>query len=682
MEQKKSNSAGWPTASILIRMLSRHANKQFAAFYLLGLVTDLVVFHVLIAKGVNTELSQAASFILGAIFIFALNIRPSLAQPDTFGTAPIWRPYGRFMTVSLIALFLRSAVLLLFIRNWHLQPQTAILGAIIIGATVLFIGIALFVFPECGSDEVPALRWPLITIVILVYLLVLKLTLMALVDLIPEEAYYWNYAQHLDLSYLDHPPMVAWLIWLSTSVLGKSEFSVRLPAFICWIIAALFMFRLTLNLFDRTAAVRAILLLAVLPIYFGLGFFMTPDAPLYAAWAGCLYFLERALLGQNQKAWWGVGICMGVGMLSKYTIALLGLGTLIFVLVDQPSRRWLFRPEPYFAAIVALAFFTPVLIWNMKHDWVSFMFQGPDRWAGAPRFSLHILIGSIFLLLTPTGCFGIVEVLLPRSMMRAPGANQSAAESRRYLWALIFTLLPLSVFVIYSVRNQIKLNWTAPIWLATIPLLAWDMMPRLHEISGSLAKLIGRLWMPTIIGLVIIHGAAFNYIALGLPGTGTVSLKRLFGPWRLLGEKVQAIEAVVEAETKSEAILVGMDNRFIASEVSFYDFVDNDAAFNTGGPHFFGGRSVMWAFWLPPSAAVGRNFLMIDFDRNRLGKPSLSRYFDSTGEVFREVLEKNGRVMGHFYWRVGYGYRGPGENTKKVRKSRDRDSKPRVPGAK
>jgi len=674
LEQDKTNTVGWPTAAILMRVLRPHANTHFVAFYLLGLVTDLVVFHVLIAMDVNTGLSQAASFMLGAIFIFALSIRPSLAQPDTFGGAPSWKTYGRFMTVSLLALFLRSAVLLLLIRNWQWRPETAIPVAILPGAIVLFIGIALFVFPESWSDETPALRWQLATIGIVAYILVLKLTFMAVVDLIPEEAYYWNYAQHLDLSYLDHPPMVAWLIWLSTSVLGKSELAVRLPAFSCWIIAALFMYRLTLNLFDRTAAVRAILLLTALPIYFGLGFFMTPDAPLYAAWAGCLYFLERALLGQNQKAWWGVGICMGVGLLSKYTIALLGLGTLMFVVVDRQSRHWLLRPQPYLGAIVSLAFFTPVLIWNLNHDWVSFRFQGPDRWASAPKFSLHILIGSMLLLLTPTGFFAVVKFLLPLNISRTPGSNQSVVESRRRLWALTFTLLPLSVFIIYSLRNPIKLNWTAPIWLAVIPLLAFDMMPRSREISTSLAKLVRRMWPPTTIGLLILYGAAFNYISLRLPGTDNISSKHIFGPWRLLGEKVQTIEAAVEAETKSEAILVGMDNRFISSELSFYDFVDNDAAFNTGGPHFFGGRSVMWAFWLPPSAALGRTFLMIDINRNRLSNPSLARYFDSTSEVFSEMLEDNGRAMGSFYWRVGHGYRGLVGNPRKWPKRLDPDS--------
>src|SRR4030095_2992361 len=103
------------------------------------------------------------------------------------------------------------------------------------------------------------------------------------------------------------------------------ELSVCLPPYLWWIIASIFMFRLTLNLYDRSAAFRTILLLAVLPIYFGLGFFMTPDAPLYPASAGCLYFLERALIAQDSGAWWGVGRCIGVGMLSKYTVALLGL---------------------------------------------------------------------------------------------------------------------------------------------------------------------------------------------------------------------------------------------------------------------------------------------------------------------------------------------------------------------
>jgi len=68
---------------------------------------------------------------------------------------------------------------------------------------------------------------------IVAYSVLLRLLLIGLPELIPEEAYYWNYAQHLALGYLDHPPLSAWLIAASVKLLGNSEFGVRFPAWIC-----------------------------------------------------------------------------------------------------------------------------------------------------------------------------------------------------------------------------------------------------------------------------------------------------------------------------------------------------------------------------------------------------------------------------------------------------------------
>ena len=503
-----------------------------------------------------------------------------------------------------------------------------------------------------------AARWAVVTFGVVVYTFVLKLVFTGCLNLIPEEAYYWNYAQHLDIGYLDHPPMVAWLIWLSTSILGKSEFAVRLPAFICWIIAAAFMIRLTLNLGDRSAAYRSVLLLAVLPIYFGLGFFMTPDAPLFAAWASSLYFIERALIGQDRRAWRWLGVSLGLGMLSKYPVALLGAAILIFLIVDRQSRRWLLRREPYLAALIALILFSPVLLWNIRNGWISFAFQGSNRWTGSHHFGFHILIGSILLLLTPTGLFGIVRGLLPR---RAQGGTRSAdseTADRQYLWTAIFVLVPLSVFVVYSFINVPKLNWTAPLWLAAIPLLARDMAFKSDDGKGGLALRYRRLWIPTIVVLLFIHGGFLNYVSLGLPGAGPMVPERLFGAWRELANKVDRIESAVEAKTGAKPIIVGMDKNFISSELSFYHAGDKGGPFNTGGVHFFGGRSLMWELWFPRSAAAGRDFLLIDFDRKRILSPGLSEHFATLSDVSIEKLTYLGRTVGHFYWRVGHAYRG------------------------
>ena len=65
------------------------------------------------------------------------------------------------------------------------------------------------------------------------------------------KAYYWAYGKNLDFSYLDHPPMVAWLIRISTSLLGNSELAVRIPSNLCSLVALIYLFALTNNLYGR-----------------------------------------------------------------------------------------------------------------------------------------------------------------------------------------------------------------------------------------------------------------------------------------------------------------------------------------------------------------------------------------------------------------------------------------------
>src|ERR1700750_1439692 len=95
------------------------------------------------------------------------------------------------------------------------------------------------------------------------------------VELFPEEAYYWNYAQHLDIGYLDHPPMVAWLIHLGTACCGQSEFGVRIFALLCALVTRAFTFRLASRLHGVRAGLTAVLLVQLLPFFFMTGWIMT-----------------------------------------------------------------------------------------------------------------------------------------------------------------------------------------------------------------------------------------------------------------------------------------------------------------------------------------------------------------------------------------------------------------------
>ncbi len=498
-----------------------------------------------------------------------------------------------------------------------------------------------------------AARQSVVTPMAIVILVVLgRLVFSFLIDLLPEEAYYWNYAQHVDIGYLDHPPMVAWLIWLSTSLFGNTEFAVRLPAALCWLTAAFFLFRFTKHIFDRQVAHHSVLLLAVLPIYFSIGYLMTPDAPLYAAWMGCLYFLERALLANKKRAWWGVGICLGVGMLAKYTIGLLVGATFLFLLLDKPSRRWFARPEPYLVSLLALLLFSPVLLWNYHHEWASFVFQGPRRWSGEIDFSWHHLLGGMLVLLTPVGLYEVGRALwrkgngVARAMLPAP-------SSRHRLFMLVYTLAPFLVFAFHSLRSQPKLNWTGPVWLAALPFVAANMSAwRADGTNAALRK----PWLVTVVVLLSLYSLGLGFISLGMPGVKPQKGMPLPVAWREMGEEVGRIESAVQAQTGAEPVIVGMDKYWIASEMNFYDASENDTLSEIAGEVLFGGNSLMWDYWLPPAEAVGRDVLLISFDEQRLKNTWVRKHFPRMSDITAVEIKKGDRPVSRFFWRVGYTY--------------------------
>ena len=254
------------------------------------------------------------------------------------------------------------------------------------------------------------------------YVFLLRLLFAARVELMPEETYYWNYSRHLDIGYLDHPPLTSWLIKAGTLLCGDTAFGVRLGALCCGVVASVFVFRLIRNVFGEAAALCGVVLAQALPFFFFSGLLMTPDAPLAAAWAAGLYFMERALLAKQSRAWLWLGVSIGLGLLSKYTIALLGVAAFGFMLIDEPSRRWFGRWQPYAALGLAASLFAPVLVWNARHEWASFAFQTSRRLAEAPQFALHKLIGAAIVLITPIGVAAVIAMLVGRAR-RVPGVG-------------------------------------------------------------------------------------------------------------------------------------------------------------------------------------------------------------------------------------------------------------------
>ena len=640
--------------------LSMVSGVRFGLVGLLGLMTDLSLFYMLSSNGLGLGVAHIMSFLAATVVNYVLNARWSFARNDRAIFHADRRRYLAFLIIALSALFLRGGILAVLIELFALPAQVAILVAIGAAAVVNYLGSAFFIFPRQGVGLQRDLCWRVLTLGVVGYLLVLRLVYLGMPELLREEAYYWNYAQHLDIGYLDHPPMVAWIIWINTTLMGHSEFSIRIGAFFCWLITAFFSFGLTRNLFDKSTAFRAVLLLSTLPFFFCTGLIMTPDAPLVACWAGALYFLERAMLGERRLAWWGVGVFVGFGMLSKYTIALLGPATLLFLLLDTRARRWLSAPEPYAAILVAILLFLPVIIWNANHNWASFVFQSTRRLRHSFNFSLHELVGSVLLLLTPTGILAVLSIVVSK-MAAKEGDNRSqkASVGRKNKFAVILAVLPLSVFFIFSLTRTVKVNWTGPLWLVTVPFMAMYMAKGVNFESRRLLGYVHRAWPGTIVTVLLIYGAMLHYLVLGLPGLPYSSKNPLVG-WKDLGRQVARIEDAIEERTGREPLVVGLDKYRIASELAFYrtraednpgNQLSNEGVLYTAGRHFFGRKSLMYDYWYPADKYENTDMILVSDKISDLVDPHVLSHFRNTGKIKEIVVGKNGLHVSRYYYR-------------------------------
>jgi dolichol-phosphate mannosyltransferase len=383
---------------------------------------------------------------------------------------------------------------------------------------------------------------------------------------------------------------------------------------------------------------------------------MTPDAPLTACWAGALYSLERVLLGNRSSGWWAVGGWMGLGMISKYSIGLVGAATLVFILLDAPSRRWLLRWEPYAATLLGLAIFSPVIIWNWRTDWASFHFQTTRRLAEKSRFSLHALIASAMVLLTPTG-FAAALFSCRSEIDRLRGEDREPAR-RRSLFILVFTLVPLAVFTAFSLRHQVKLEWTGPLWMAVLPAVASGVVS-LREASGSrIARCIHRAWEPTFVAVVLIYGVGFHYLVLGLPGVGWVKQMHLVPVgWRDLARQIESVERRVEKETHQPVMVTGMDRYFTSSELAFYSSDPQAALRKAAGAHLFGTMSLMYERWFPAHQQEGRNMILVAWNAADLTRREIEQHATRLGPIEEGVVTREGKAVRKFYNRIVYGYR-------------------------
>ncbi|HBV21962.1 MAG TPA: glycosyltransferase family 39 protein [Nitrosomonas sp.] len=631
--------------------VSKNTAGRFAIVGLLGVVVDVFVFQWMINHDAGLALAHFVSFFVAVCVNYILNSKWAFYEHHTGHLQ--WLQFSRFLTVGALALLLRGGVLALFVYIGDVPPSLAIIPAIIATAFVNYLGSAFYVFPAEKNPPSRNMRWRVAALGVVLFCILLRLIYLGLAQLIPDEAYYWQYAQHMDLSFYDHPPMVAWLIWIGTAMLGDNEAGVRAGAFICSLIAMGYLYALAKNLYDKSTALRTLMVFSVLPLGFASGFFMTPDAPLVAAWIATLYFMERALVAGQRSAWLGMGVAFGLGLLSKYTLGLLGVAALAFVIIDPCARRWIWRPHPYLAATLALFIFSPVLIWNSQHEWISFMFQSTRHVTNDSQFSVHYLLIYIMILLTPIGFFAAMQVLFSNSY-RDAGALQHMLEDRKRLFVQIFTGVPFFIFLVFSIFGHPKFHWTGPVWLAVLPTVAWMIGQ-----TGNLDKFtrwLQKAWRPTIAACLFAYAFTLHYVVLGIPGVSYHLFTEHYF-WRETTREVEQIAEEVRQLTGREPVIVGMSKWSVASSLYFYNHTCGNLDIRSR--NLFGDSGAMYNFWFPAQYPINRPIIQVGMKPVHLEQiregDNLKQMLIRPDEIKYRIVHRNGIFLRQVYYRISEG---------------------------
>jgi 4-amino-4-deoxy-L-arabinose transferase-like glycosyltransferase len=295
-------------------------------------------------------------------------------------------------------------------------------------------------------------------------LTLVRLLAAAYAPLSPDEAYYWVWSRALAAGYLDHPPMVALWIRLGTAIAGPTPLGVRLLAPLSGAVGAVLLWQAARDLLGPgPAGLRAALLLNAM-LLFGVGAVtMTPDTPLLFFWTAGLWAMARLIATGRAGWWWAVGAACGLALFSKYTAVLLPGGIGLWLLVARGQWRWLRRPQPWGAAVLALGLFAPVVWWNALHGWVSFAKQG------GRNFVFHPARAAGFLGELMAGQAGLVTPLI--FVLCVAGAVMVARRAARERDAgdvlLAALILPsVALFVEHALGDRVQPNWPAILYPA------------------------------------------------------------------------------------------------------------------------------------------------------------------------------------------------------------------------
>ncbi len=466
-------------------------------------------------------------------------------------------------------------------------------------------------------------------------------------DLSPDEAHYWEWSRRLDLSYYSKGPMIAYLIRVGTMVLGDNVFGIRIMAVIFSALSSIIIYLLGKSIYGEQVGLFSAVLIQIIPLFATFGIIFTIDSPLIFFWILSLFFFYLSINNSNLflqsnnpsspplekggKWWILLGLSVGLGLLTKYTMAFFYICAFFFLLSKEKSR--LLTKGPYISFIISLLVFSPVILWNAGHDWVTLKHTAGQAHI-AEGFKINIRSFLEFL----GSQLGVITPLLFILMIVSLWDKRKQKMGSLLFW---FSIPVIAFFLLKSLQGKVQANWALPGYITGI--LSFSIFSERFYFRGR-----GKMVLVATAVLLSVVVTAFAYY----PSVLNLSVKkdptsRLRG-WKEIGAEVTKIS---EEISKERPIFIFSDRYQVSSELAFYV---------KGHPLTYcinlGRRMNQYDLWPGFNNLLHYDAIFVRIDDTRLPE-KVADAFTRTDKRLFTVYEKNKKIRVYSIF-LCYGFKG------------------------
>jgi hypothetical protein len=386
-----------------------------------------------------------------------------------------------------------------------------------------------------------------------------------LVPLYGDEAQYWSWSLDPSWGYFSKPPMVAWLISLTTWVAGSGELGVKLASPLAHAMTSALIFVLGARLYcPRIGFWSAAVFLTMPAVSFSSALIST-DPPLLMFFAAGVVCFVLALDAGRSPWWIGVGVAVGLAMLTKYTAVVFPLSALLYLGLSRRHRRLLLTPGPYGATLIAVAVLAPNILWNARTGFVTMRHVGEN--ADVSGLVLHPLL-TVEFLGSQLGVFGpVLFAVLMALLLRW----RRSTQDDRQLLLLSFVAPLLVVMTAQSLLSGANANWAAPIYVTAPVAVVAVLMNRRRWLVGS------------VIAHLVFAAALYAYepvrLVVGAQVPAQWDVLARLREWPRLGDEVAALHS------RHPGTLILFEYRMVLAECLYYGGLrlDQVASWNPDG---------------------------------------------------------------------------------------------------